>query len=449
MRRSPPPDGWAASGLPRRACFAHEVAWLDKPYPDTFLQLERRGVGEDVAGKGRAWQLNLYARDLEGFPEELFRDTTVNWHRQQMGRPGLVGAAGVHEADGDLFVTLMQSDLCQQIFRNPELRRRCKTRLDNRFGEWPALLLNAVLDAALARGLGVVYVPTAGQILSGIKRAVDPTLFSRIYDEPPQRYPCRRVRIGAAEYWAIAPAAARGRVVALEAVAAPEASAPRRPTICVFHDIEGGVDTGVSEAQCREHLLRMLSIEAGRGVRATYNVLGTLFAATRDVVAAHGHAVGFHTFDHAAGAHDQLSRVRELDLQVRGYRPARSVLTPELTEYRLAYLNFEWLLCSRVTFGFEECRLEGGIAKIPVHLDDYSLHTGETTYPAWIARLRRLLVTHPFVAIGLHDCYARHWLDPFDDLLAELAATGTLTTCDDVADATFLASDTSGAAPRR
>ena len=442
MRRSPPVEAWVAKGIPRRSWFAHEVAWLTKPYPDTFLQLERRGVGEGAATKGTAYQLNLYARDVDGFPDVLFSDPTVNWHRQQFGRKGLVAAAGLYEQEGRLFVMLMQSDLCQQIFRHPELRQRCKTRLDRRFGDWPTLLFNAVLDFAQARGLGVVFTPTSAQILAGIERSLDPALFRRVYDEPPRRYSCRPTRVGAAEYWEVSATDATDRVVPLEEIAGGlDATPPSRPTICLFHDTEGNVDTAVSRRQCRTNLARMLAIEAECSVRATYNILGTLFAETHGMVAAHGHALGFHTYDHALDGVDQLRRVRRLDLRVRGYRPARSLLTPELTDYRLAYFNFEWLLCSARTLGFDGCRIERGIAKIPVHLDDYGLHTGETTYPEWMARLRRLLATRRFVAVGLHDCYGHHWLDHYDELLAELRATGTLETCDDIADEMFLASD--------
>lgn len=442
MRRSAPVEAWVAKGLPRRSYFAHEVVWLTKQYPDTFLQLERRGIGEDAAVQGTAYQLNLYARDVEAFPDVLFSDPTVNWHRQQLGRKGLVAAAGLYEQDGRLFVILMQSDLCQQVSRHPALRQRCKTRLDNRFGDWPTLLFNAVLDFARARGLGAVFTPTAAQILTGITRSVDPALFRRIYDGPPRRYSCRLTRVGGAEYWAVTPSDVGDRLVPLEATAASvDPTPPSRPTICLFHDTEADVDTAVPRPQCHANLVRMLALEAERGVRATYNILGTLFAETQDMVAAHGHALGFHTYDHAPDGVDQLPRVRRLDLQVRGYRPARSLLTPEVTDYRLSYFNFEWLLCSAKTLGFDRPRIEGGIVKIPVHLDDYGLHTGELTYPVWMERLRRLLATRRFVAIGLHDCYGHHWLDRFGEFLVELGGAGTFKTCDDIADEMFLATD--------
>lgn len=447
MRTDPGVDAFVAKGFPRRAYFAHDVAWLTKHYPDTFVQLERRSVPEGVAARGQAYQLNLYARDLAGFPNDLFSDPTINWHQQQLGRKGLVAAAGLYQNDGTLFVTLLQSDLCQQIFRHPALRRACKTRLENKFGAWGAILWNAVLDFALARGARALFSPTAAQILASIKKPVQPALFHRVYDSPSDRYGCSIIHVGGAEYWAVPLSSVRDRVVPLMSVSslAPTSAGP--PTICLFHDIEADVDTAVSRRECRDNLARMLAVEARRGVRVTYTVLGTLFNDLRPMIVAHGHDLAFHTYDHVADRLDQLPRVRELDLQVRGYRPARSVLTAELAEYRLSYFNFEWLLCSALTLGFAEPRIERGVAKLPVHLDDYLLHSGELDYPAWRARLRRLVVKRQYVAIGLHDCYARHWLDHYDDLLAELSEAGTLKTCDEIADDMFLASDMSTDTP--
>src|SRR5262249_2496527 len=155
---------------------------------------------------------------------------------QQLGRKGLVAAAGLYENDGNLFVTLLQSDLCQQIFRHPTLKRACKTRLENRFGAWPAILWNAVLDFALARDARALFIPTAAQVLAGIKKRVDPALFHRIYDDPGERYGCCVTRLGGAEYWTVPLPGVRDRVVALAPVSSPASAPPVRPTICVFHD---------------------------------------------------------------------------------------------------------------------------------------------------------------------------------------------------------------------
>jgi hypothetical protein len=177
----------------------------------------------------------------------------------------------------------------------------------------------------------------------------------------------------------------------------------------------------------------MLAIERARGVRATYSVLGTLWREKAPLIVAHDdHSVAFHSYDHRLDDLRQLERVRRVDLQVKGYRPPQSLITAEVTDYALAYWNFEWLLCSAYSLGFSKPRLENGIVKIPIHLDDYPMHAGELTRSQWTERLRALVATQDFVAVGLHDCYARHWLADYEELIEWLAQAGELLTCDQV-----------------
>ncbi len=442
MRRGPDAEHFRAKGFARSAWFPHDVVWVAKHYPDAMLQLERRGVPRSLVESGRGFQLNLYSDALAGLPDALFTDRAVNWHRQQFGRKGLIAAAGLFLEARGLFVTLLQSDLCQQIFRQPSLKAACKTRLDNRFRAWPSVLLNAVLDFAMAHDVAALYSPTSDHIVSGIRRSVDPTLFRRIYDAPLRRYVCRRVEIGPASYWEVPLRDNLDRVVRL-VPAGKAATGSARRTIGLFHDIEENVSVPVGSQACRANLARMLEIEARHGVLATYNIVGTLFREKHAAINVREHAFGFHSYNHRIDDPDQLPRAREVDLQVRGYRPPQSVLTDELSDYNLSYFNFEWLLTSALRFGFEEGRLENGIAKIPVHLDDHPLHTGEVDYMGWRAHLRRLVDQRAVAVFGLHDCYAHHWLDHYDDLLAELSAVGEIVTCDALADHRFLASDPS------
>jgi hypothetical protein len=346
-------------------------------------------------------------------------------------------AAGGLFLEGDrAFVTLLQSDLCQQIYRSADLKAAASARLNNRFRYWDLMLVNAILDVARDAGLTHVHAPTAATIVGAIRKPIAPDLFTRVYDAVGARYVCARERVDAAEYWTIPLAANADRIVHLRRPEADAPAAPRdvvRPVICVCHDIEEDVDTAVAPADCRAALDGMLAIEAERGVGATYAILGRIFARAAPLVRAAGrHSVAFHSFDHRHDDCGQLPRVREVDLQVQGYRPPRSVITAELSAYDLAYWNFEWLLSSARSLGIDEPRLEHGIAKIPVALDDYPLHTGTTTRAAWIERLRREVASRPFVAVGLHDCYAREWLDWYPDLLAMLAEAGELCTVDDV-----------------
>jgi hypothetical protein len=440
MRRAPGIESFKTRNLPASAWFPHDVFWIAKPYPDTMLQLAHRGVPRSVVDGGRAVQINLYSDVLEDLPDAVFSDRAVNWHQQQLGRKGLVAAAGLFLEPRGLFVTLLQSDLCQQIFRHPTLKAACKTRLDNRVGSWPSMLVNAVLDYATTHAVSRVYFPTSAQILSGIRQAVDPTLFRRIYDDPLQRYLCELVTLDDASYREVDLPLNHDRVVPLAGVENGAGHAPGK-TIVLFHDIEEDVAVPVDPERCRSSLRRMLEVEARRGLRLTYNVVGTLFRERAARIAAGGHSLGFHSFDHVLDAPAQLRRVRNVDLQVRGYRPPQSVLTEELSEYNLAYFNFDWLLSSAWRFGFADCRLENGIAKIPVHLDDYVLHDGQLDFAAWRARIRRLVSERDVVAIGLHDCYAPHWLDEYDELLDELGSLGEIVTCDALADRLFLDSD--------
>ena len=39
----------------------------------------------------------------------------------------------------------------------------------------------------------------------------------------------------------------------------------------------------------------------------------------------------------------QLPRCREVDYRIKGYRPPRSQITPELSDRNLLFHNFEWL----------------------------------------------------------------------------------------------------------
>ena len=44
-------------------------------------------------------------------------------------------------------------------------------------------------------------------------------------------------------------------------------------------------------------------------------------------------------------------RVATIDYRIKGYRPAQSRITAELTDANLAFHNFEWLASSRYSLG--------------------------------------------------------------------------------------------------
>lgn len=430
-------EPFVAKGFRRREFFPHQIIAVRKAYPDSVLQLRMQGLPVEDIETGSFWQLNLYSSLIDDLPEEVFRSKVVNWHQQQLGRRGLIAAAGLFVLGNRAQVSLMQSDLCQQIFREPGLMRLCAARLNNRFRYWYAMLFNAVLDFAIDQRLLFVESPTSAQIIGTTRKSINGDLFRRIYDSPAERYDVRKLRNDKVEYWSISVCDNAQRVVRLE-----EGSfcidLPER-IICICHDIEENVDTPVSASDCQASLGATLEVEKKLQVRSTYNILGTLFRLKYPLIAAADyHSIAFHTYDHCLDSMDQLPRTREVDLQVKGYRTAKSAITRELSDYALNFHNFEWLMSSAGSFGFDTPRLENGIGKIPVHLDDYSLYTGDETYAQWRNRVFDLVQERRFVSIGFHDCYSKFWSDGYAGLLDELKRLGEMWTCDQVLHQTYL-----------
>src|ERR1700720_2924385 len=88
-------EPFVAKGFRRRIFFPHQAIALRKAYPDTFAQLEKRGVPAAQATRLEVWQLNLYSTWVDDLPFALFTDPMVNWHKQQFGRMGLIACAGL------------------------------------------------------------------------------------------------------------------------------------------------------------------------------------------------------------------------------------------------------------------------------------------------------------------------------------------------------------------
>jgi hypothetical protein len=217
-----------------------------------------------------------------------------------------------------------------------------------------------------------------------------------------------------------------------------------RRVVCVCHDVERGyghldVDPAFArraDGAARRNLAEMLAVEASAGLAATYQVVGVLVPELQAELRAAGHSVAFHSYDHSAPA--QLAECRGVDYRIKGYRPPRSELSPGLADERLAFHNFEWLASSAPSLGTDVPSLATRVAKLPVAIDDFSLHTGERTYREWEAEVLRTVAGRPFTAIGLHDCYAEHWLPHYPALLGRLAELAEPRTLDAVADELFL-----------
>jgi len=440
-RRAGDYSGFANYGLARREVFGHFAIALPKAYPDSQLLLENRGIPRQVLAAGRFVQINLYTTDFYGLPDELFWDPEINWHHQQLGVKGLIAAAGLWLSDNTATITTLQSDLCQQLYRHSRLRNSCKTQVETHFKYWYAILFNAVLDYCAVTGLSVLYAPTGEQIVRNTMKSITPDLFLRIYNYPQTHYRCHRMRRGDAEYWEIPVEANLPRVVRLRPcgpAARPDYTS--RPQICIFHDIEENVDTAISAATCVENLGRMLAIEKDFGVDATYDVLGTLLGRKRTEICASNprHSIAFHSFDHRIEDFNQLQQCRQVDLRVRGYRAPRSRITAELNDYELTFFNFEWLASSAFSLGFDSCKLENGLIKIPIDVDDYPLFTGAVGYDDWEHNLLQCAREKQFFAFGLHDCYAELWLNRYPQLLLKLKDIGDLVSADALCDRMLL-----------
>ncbi|MGH7480900.1 MAG: hypothetical protein ACRELV_01995 [Longimicrobiales bacterium] len=366
-------------------------------------------------------------------PDDLFNDDELIWHRQTLGLTGQIAHASLVERGRDLYGLSYVSDLVQRIGR----RREHKTRVGTEYRSWPATMLNGIMAVALGRSNRRVLSPTADHVLryTDPSREVGPELFERVYDRPISRLYTAVRRRG---WWIIDVRRNESRIVV---PGHRRMLVSRRPIVCICHDVERGLghrelDPALAEelAQAGDAALaEMLRIEREADVRATYHVVGCLWPDVRGIIERDGHCIAFHSYDHAI-ASPQLARCRRVDYRARGYRPPQSKLTRELRDRSLVLHNFEWLACGAGSFGFELPRLEQGLAKIPIHLDDYELFTGSLDYDGWERRAMAEIAARPFVAICLHDCYARFWLPHFRELLRKVTAMAELRTLDQITD---------------
>lgn len=421
-----------ASGYKLRHFFPHRVYRVPKCGPDG---LKIAGWMCGIEDPAAMWQLVMYAtgETLEPFPAELFFDDEIVWHQQQFGRVGQVASANVVLDGEEAYSTVHVSDLVQRISR----RREHKTRVEKVFKGWSHMLLNAVLCFALERGCRRVRTPTSALAARHTDRTrqVDPTIFERIHDRTVHSVMPARPD---GEWWLIELDEARDRIVLPERCTETRA---RSKEVCVLHDIERGlghrqVDPRFARRADRsapKHLLAMREIEADLGVQATYCVVGALMDGLRTDLQQEGHCVAFHSFDHRLEREDQLARCRQVDYRLKGYRPPRSRMTSELSDRNLLFHNFEWLACSPQALGSAVPELRDGLVRLPIACDDVALHTGAVQWQEWEEKALGLLADRDFVAIGLHDCYASHWLGGYHGFLERLGEMAELKTMDQVA----------------
>ncbi len=78
-------------------------------------------------------------------------------------------------------------------------------------------------------------------------------------------------------------------------------------------------------------------------------------------------------------------------------------------------------------------KIEDGVVKIPIALDDFQLYSRKRDYRDWETEVLARVRNQQFIAVGLHDCYANYWLPFYRSFLAQLKTLGKLKTFDDVA----------------
>jgi peptidoglycan/xylan/chitin deacetylase (PgdA/CDA1 family) len=457
-------EQFIAKGHRSRDYFAHRIYVAPRAGPDGMRRAQEMC---DVKEAEALREILLYGISpaTDDIAADLFIDKEIVWHGQQMGLPGLVATANL-VIDGDrIYVTQLTSDLVQRIARAPEYR----SRVTNRMGGWAHLLVNAALLYAVDAGARKLYFPTAELAMefTAIDREVGPELFDRVYNRTVQLH----LEVEASNgWWSVDVAENQHRVARLDRKIEPIRSAK---TICICHDIERGLGHRdvepefVDEAErvSEGAILQMLEVESSAGIHTTYNLVGQLFPALRERITSGGHALAFHSYAHSlyrkpspltrfrqwigrdsrdpsvrGSDFEELEYCRGVDYRLPGYRATMSRLTPGLESRHLAYFNFEWLASSAWSLGTGNPQMKDAIVEVPVHVDDFDLHTGKMEYEAWEISVIAMVKAKPFVAIGLHDCYGPHWLANYASFIETLSTLGQFATFDEVAERTQLAS---------
>ena len=458
-------EEFIARGLPGRHFFPHRAYYLPKCGPDALK------LGQRMCGASRLdthWEVLLYAHaSLIGeFPNELFFDDDLIWHRQQLNKPGHIAFAYLVIKNGSLYGLNYVSDLVQRISR----RRQYKTRIEKIFKGWNNMLLNSIMNFALENNIVRMYSPTAAFVVKQTdpKRTVQKELFERVYDAAVNQH-FSVTRKG--NWWVIDVRANRERLV-VPAKAAETLTDEK--TICISHDIERGFGHLGIDAQRVQlanriapgALLDTLRCEEAVGLKTTYNVLGCFFDEVRAEIERKGHCLAFHSYNHqlrnfwqftkhyyrvrralasvnggdlTGKFQDQLYRCRVVDRRIRGFRPPRSRSTAEWTEYNLVFRNFEWCAASGRALGTTRPVMQDRLVKIPIHFDDSPLYKRGVSYGEWERQALATIDESDFAAFGLHDCYADLWLSHYPVFLKKIEGLGTFKTFDQVANETIFA----------
>ena len=423
-----------SKGYKRRYFFPHKVFYLPKCGPDAYKMATRMCGPCEL---NQMWEIILYADTptIDEFPPELFFDDDLVWHQQQFGKIGQVATANLVEMGTTLYTMVHISDIVQRISR----RREYKTRIENRFKGWHHLLLNAILNFALERKLDRVLSPASSLAMRNTdqKRTVQRELFERVYDRNIGELFETTQKDG---WWVIELDVNRERIIQPED---REEILKHTKTICLCHDVEAGYGhieadppfVDFANKNFPHNLDRMLSIEKKFGVKATYNVLGSLLKDVRAKAEEDGHCIAFHSYNHQFDENEpiQLMECRKIDYRIKGYRPPQSKITAGLDDRHLGFHNFEWLASSRRSFGFDQPQIVNRIVKIPIYFDDFQMYKEGLKYEDWESlAMERINRSDPAV-FCLHDCYAHLWLPYYEKFLEKILRLGKMKTLNTIA----------------
>jgi hypothetical protein len=453
-----------AKGYKHRYFFPHLFRYLPKCGPDGFkLALRMCGpIGTDAS-----WEIVLYAANdaISDLPADLFADDEIVWHQQHFGRLGHIASANLVLDGHRLFSFVHISDLVQRVSR----RREYKTRVEARFKGWHRMLLNAIMNFAVESRCAEVLIPTAEFALqnTALLRRPKAQMFHRLYDHDTETF----YSVTCQGHWRVLNVEDnRERIIIAKR---QEDTLLRQKRICVCHDVEADLGSTTYNVVARKRARQsssaavsaMLKIEADVGIKATYNVVGCLLPSVQQVIRNEQHCISFHSFDHRVDKRRfgtalvawiaerllakpfqqpvrptlyQLRRCRTVDYRVKGYRVPQSRITGDLTPENLCYHNFEWLASSVRSLGITEPTVKNRLVYIPIHFDDWPLHSRRRDYISWEKRAIATIRAHHFVAFCLHDCYADRWLPFYERFLCEIRELGVFSTLDDVAAETFL-----------
>ena len=395
--------------------------------------------GESVSNEH--WELVLHAEKslTMDFPESLFFDDDIIWHKQQFGMTGHVAFAYLVVKDKNLYGLNYVSDIVQRISRV----RKYKTQIEKKFKGWHIMLLNSILNFALELNIDKIYSPTADLAIKNTdpNRTVQRELFDRVYDRSILKYyHANREN----EWWVMNVKDNLDKLVRPETI---NEQSGLEKTICLIHDTEKGlghlsvdpVFSGMVDQESPKYTDYMLKMEQKFGIKATYNIVGTIFNEYRKQIEDHGHSLAFHSFNHTI-EDKQLSRCRNIDYRIKGYRVPMSRISEELTDENLNYYNFEWFASSASSLGFKSPFLQNRLVKIPIHLDDYDLYEKGTHFSEWEYKLIGILKDQNFAAFGLHDCYGNFWMPFYEDFLEKIKDMGNFKTMDQISNDIFLSS---------